>query len=429
MKKTIFLLIATFSSLFVFVNCSDDSIQREREIMVLVESRLISSLDSALEQYETDLKSEGYKVKIESGLTSSTLPTEIKKILQNEYEENENLIGAVFIGNIQAPLFNDFNRQGDPYWHNYLADFYYMDLNGVWEDYDNNGVYDQHKYSETKVINWIQKKLNIGDPLKPEIWVSRIKADNLASLGNEIELLKSYFEKNHNYRTGKMELPPKRAFVVADGVKVFKSGWGARPDLLYTDINIVQCEDYPSDSLRKFLSSEEGYEWGVVNVFSGPRIHHFDYMRNPFNPEWWSTRESKKNIVAYSDTIHQPYDISWIDIKNLEPDVLFYHLLSSETGRFDVPDYLAGSYIFSGSGLVAIAGTQHSGAVGVPVFYESLAAGKTFGESWKNALSYLIENKGNEITIYWCDQETTEPEGASVYKAVLIGDGTLKIPQ
>jgi hypothetical protein len=427
MRKKILLLAVAFSSFFIFFNCSDDQVQSEREIIVMVENRLISPLDSVLKQYKTDLESEGYKVKIESSMNSSTAPPEIRKILQDEYEENENLIGAVFVGNIQAPLFNDPNRQGDPYWHDYLADFYYMDLDGIWEDSDNNGVYDQHRYSSFGIFNWVKRKLK-SDLLKPEIWVSRIKADNLVSLGDEVSLLKDYFSKVHKYRTGQINLPAKRAFVVADGVDVFKSGWGARPDLLYSDINIVQCQDYPSDSLRKFLSSEEGYEWGIINVFSGPRIHHFDYLRNPFNPEWWNTRESKKNIVNYSDTIHEPYDISWIDIKNLKPNVLFYHLLCSETGRFNFPDYLSGYYIFSGSGLVAIAGTQHSGSVGVPLFYQSLSEGKTLGEAWKDALTYLIEHKDDMMTIYWCEGEMNEPLGGSIYKAVLIGDGTLKLP-
>ena len=420
--------LSFLTTLLMLIGCSNQNKnQLKKEIMVVVEDRLSVPLQSEINQYKSDLINEGYNVKVINNINVTTPPPEIRKLLQDEYEKNKNFEGAVFVGNIPSVLFNTPSQQGDPYWNDYLCDFYYMDLNGVWEDSDNNGVYDQHRYSNNKLINWIKRKFN-SDILQPEIWVSRIKANNLSALGDELTLLKNYFNKDHNYRTGKLKLPPKRAFLVADGVDVLRSGWGARPGLLFSNIKVVQCQDHPSDSLRKYLSSKTGYEWGIINVFSGPRIHHFDYLRHPFSESWWNTKESRKKIALYSDSIHKPYDISWMDIKDIQPKVLFYHLLCSEAGRFNYPDYLAGDYIFSGSGLVAIAGTQHSGAVGVPVLYENLAKGENLGEAWKDGLTYLIKHLNDKMTIYWCDRKTTEPEGASTYKAVLIGDGTLKLP-
>jgi hypothetical protein len=72
-------------------------------------------------------------------------------------------------------------------------------------------------------------------------------------LGNEVELLKTYFAKNHVYRTGGMSLPPRRSFVVAPGIDVMRSGWGARPNKLYTDMAIVQCQGNSSAAIRSFL--------------------------------------------------------------------------------------------------------------------------------------------------------------------------------
>jgi len=225
-----------------------------------------------------------------------------------------------------------------------------------------------------------------------------------------------------------MVLPPNRAFVVAS-IDVFKSGWGARPKEIYTDVASVQSRNNSSDSLKKFLASIDGYEWGVINVFSGPRIHHFDYLEgSSFDPAWWNTKEGRGLIAKYSDEI-MPNDVSWLDVKAVKPKVLFYHLLSSETGRHDCTDYLAGTYIFTGLGLVAIAGTQHSGSIGVPALYESLASGKIIGEAWKDALNWSIEHSGEKITVYWLDQKNTSVEGKDPYKAVLIGDGTLKLPE
>lgn len=103
-------------------------------------------------------------------------------------------------------------------------------------------------------------------------------------------------------------------------------------------------------------------------------------------------------------------------------------MLCSETGRHDYQDYLAGSFIFSGKGLLSIAGTQHSGAVGVPILYKSLDSGKSFGNAWKDGLNWIVENKGKNVTVFFNGSRQIWTEGRSLYKAVLIGDGTLKLP-
>lgn len=428
MKRIIVYLALTILAVG-FYSCTQDIEEKgQKRIMVILEDRLASSLDQSIEQYKSDLEKEGYVVLIENKISASTPPSEIRKMLQKEYDKDENLIAAVLVGNVSAILYNDKENQGDPYWHDFLSDYYYMDLDGIWEDSDNNGVFDQHKDTEIDFWNKIRKKLNLGDNRTPEIWVSRIRADMLTSLGDESSLLKNYFEKNHSYRTGSMKLPPKRAFVVAS-IDIYKSGWGARPKEIYSNISYVQSRNNSSDSLKKFLSSIEGYEWGVINVFSGPRIHHFDYQEGSgFSPTFWNTKEGRGLIAKYSDEVH-PRDVSWLDVKVAAPKVLFYHLLSSETGRHNFSDYLAGIYIFTGFGLAAIAGTQHSGSIGVPTLYQSLSSGKTIGEAWKDALNWSISHSGEKITVYWFDQKITSVEGKDPYKAVLIGDGTLKLPE
>ncbi len=404
--------------------------QSDEQIILIVEKRLASLLDSTLKQYKTDLQTEGYNVTIKSNFTSSTPPEEIRKYLQMNYAQNQNLNGAVLIGNIPTILFNKPEYQGDPYWHDYLADFYYMDLDGVWEDTDNNGVFDKHAETKFEFWNKLRKGFGFSDKRTPEIWVSRIRADKLSELGDEVALIKNYFERNHNYRTGRLNLPPQRAFIVSAGVNVLKSEWGARPDKIYSDIDIVQFKQNLDDSLVKFLASKSGYEWGIINAFSGAGIHHFDNYRDNIKPEWWDTPELRKNIVRFVDNLNDKGGINYKKIDSIKPKVLFYHLLASEVGRHNSPNYLAGVYVFSGSGLSVVAGTQHSGAVGNSQLYESLAVGKTIGDAWKDALSDLVVNSEDEIKIkYFPNELEIILKGNSTYKAVLIGDGTLRLPQ
>jgi len=440
-KKTFnsiyFIIFIVFCLVGISINvgCSrPDNSNGKKSIIVFVEDRLSNLIRDSINQYMADLQKEGYGTILKNDISAKTSPSDIRLFLRKEYRKKSNIAGALLVGNIPAIVFNEKIIQGDPYRHDHLCDFYYMDLDGFWEDSDGNGVYDTHRdfkiHSINRIMKAINKRLHLwGNYRSPEIWVSRVRAETLPSLGNEVELLKNYFSKNHAYRVGEMPLPPRRSFVVAPGIDVMKSGWGARPNKLYDDVAIVQCQDNTSAALRRFLGSTSGYEWGIINVFSGPSIHHFDYFEGGgFDPSWWETRKGKEQINAYSDENHKPYDVTSRDIQSIRPKTLFYHLLTSEVGRHDKNGYLAGTYIFSGSGLAAIAGTQHSGSVGVPILYDSLASGKDIGDAWKDAIRWSIEHSGEQMEVYWCDRKEFWIEGKDPYKAVLIGDGTLKLP-
>lgn len=416
--------------LIITASCENSNITNKDRILVLIEKNISNKISEELNTYKNDLINEGFEVTFNyTDISKESDPIEIKEIIKKEFSKQKNIIGSVFIGNIQAPLFNNIKDQGDAYWHNYLADFYYMDLDGIWIDSDNNGILDEHIDTENKLWNKIKRKLGLSDNRKPEIWVSRIRADKLTSIGEEAELIKNYLTKNHDYRNNKIILPPKRAFSISAGVNFEKSDWGAYPEKIYKNIDKEVYHNKLGFSLRRFLSSKDGYEWGVINVFSGPRIHHFSHFFDEIDKELWNTKEGRKKIADYSDVISDSNDISWEDIKTIQPKVLFYHLVTSETGRHDNENYLGGMYIFSGLGLVAIAGTQHSGSVGMPILYDKLSHGFTFGDSWRQTLDWLVEHSEDQIRIaYYPNSELIINAGKSNYKAVLLGDGTLKLP-
>lgn len=425
MYKFLNLLLITL----VINSCTSNDIVKNR-ILVIVEYKLSEKISEEIVQFQKDLENDGYTVIINNkDFTSDSEPVNIREYIKSVNDDYSDLSGSIIIGNIPVPLYNIKRDLGDAYWHNYLVDFFYMDLDGVWLDINNDGILDQHQQTDYEVINKVRSKLGLDDIRKPEIWVSRIRSDKLTSLGEEADLMKQYFNKNHKYRTKNMKLPPKRAFAVSAGVNFKKSEWGAYPEKLYSDIDHEYYHDSLGYTLRKFLSSKEGYEFGIINVFSGPRVHHFSHFFNEINEEWWKTKEGRSKIAEYSDKINDSNDVSWNDIKKIKPNILFYHLLTSEVGRHDFQDYLGGMYLFSGQGLTIIAGTQHSGSIGIPLLYDKLKEGNTFGESWQKSLEWLVDNSMKKISIfYYPDNEQKINAGKSNYKAVLLGDGTLKLP-
>jgi hypothetical protein len=405
-----------------------------KAVLVVIEDRLSRQLLPELTQFRKDLQAEGYSVTVDSSLDAESEPLQLRSLLQRTHRSEAGLTGAILVGNFKAPLHNRVENMHDPYWHDQLVDLYYMDLDGVWQDLDGDGVLEVHTERNTssgfvRKLRSVFASIVTGDRRHPEIWVSRLRAGPLQSLGDEIELLRAYFQRNHRYRTDSLALPQRRAFVAAAGMKVLESTWGARPALLFDSVAVSQCNAGVSASLRTFLTAPEGFQLGIVSVFSGPRIHHFDLTEgNSLRDFWFQTPEGRWRIADFSDEVHPPSDVTSAEIAATRPNVLFYHILSSETGRHDRPEYLGGAYLFFGSGLAVVAGTQHSGAIGVPLFYEELAAGASLGEAWRHAIAWSLSNAANQYPQVWCDRTESWSPGDDPYRAVLLGDGTLKMP-
>jgi hypothetical protein len=399
----------------------------EPHVGMIVEARLAGPLSHEIGQLRTDLAREGTTLIVVDSLTADTSPQSLRDLLR-ALSSTVSLQGVILVGDFSAPLYNVPHQEGDPYWHDHLSDLYYMDLDGDWADADGDGVFDTHRDNAPGRFGW--PWIGGGDR-EPELWVSRLRAGTLTGVGDEVELLRAYFARNHLYRTGQDADEDPRIFLVGAGIDLPNSDWGARPEALYAPdrIDAAVCTDTSSLALRHFLSSGERYELGVVNVFSGPRIHHFDVHEGEgYDPYWDRWPEGRRAVTAFSDVVHPPYDVSWRDVVEWQPRVRFYQLLSSETGRHDQENYLAGVYVFTGDGLAAIAGTQHSGAMGTPTLYGDLAAGHTIGEAWRRALEYELERTGEPARLAWCDAGVLEePYGVWPHKAVLIGDGSLRL--
>lgn len=409
--------------------------EQQGVIQIIVEKRLASPLRPSLDQFTSDLRAEGYTVSLDDTLDASVSPEAIRATLIGRRMQAPSLRGVILVGEFAAPLFNKLEREGDPYWHDHLVDLYYMDLDGAWRDRDGDGVLDEHTSFSgglfQRLISQLVDRLPLGlDRRGPEIWLSRIRAGTLTMLGDELKLYRDYFARNHAYRTGTGPMIPPRAFVVSGGATLTESSWGARPDKLYSEVSISECESSASEALRARLADRKGWALGVIGSFSGPQVHKFHSLEGGgFDSSWFDSREGKELIAQYSMLEHKPWDVASPEIARLSPKVFFYQVLSSETGRHDQQGYLGGAYLFFGSGLAVIAGTQHSGAIGVPILYDFLAESLPVGEAWRRAIQWSQDNPGKTLTFKWCDREESWDPSADPYKAVLLGDGTLHLPR
>lgn len=318
-------------------------------VVLLVDAQVYSGISSALSVYQNDLENEGWTVEVWQ--ISGGTATDIRADLQNEYISGS-LAGAVAIGDIPTGWIE--NGYGE-----YPIDMYLMDMNGTWTDSDSDGLFDSYSGGA------------------PEIWLGRLTPTFL-SFGSQVELLNSYFAKNHAYRTGVLSLPD-RALAYEEAF----TGLTYSLDNLYEDVTRV---DDPAgtnaDDFREELLY--GYEWIHLISHSSP----------------WGSSFHTGAPPEGAGTLNN------FEVPPLDPHGFFYVLNCCSNGRWTEVDNLANSYIWTDSyGLAALAQAKVDYTNYFTEYYQELSTGAVLGQAF---IVWLAENMYNE-------------DGA-----VLLGDPTLK---
>lgn len=332
-------------------------------IYILVNESLYGEIRSHLDQYLSDVVDAGYSVEVYTVLGGT--PEDIRSFLQDGLPYD--LIGCVFVGDVPEPWYEIYNCWGTGYNEEFPMDLFYMDLDGMWTDSDDDGIYDGHS----------------GD-VAPEIWVGRLKASNI--YGDEASLIKNYFEKNHRYRTGELTTPRRALIYIDDDWVSMADGVNSSLSEIYngmTDVVVdgatTTAEDYKS-------RIAEGYEWVHLQCHGSTGGHTFKIGSN------WT------GGTVYST-----------DYTLIDPPVFFYQLFVCSGARYVEPNYLAGSCIFTDDyGLLALGSTKTGSMLWFSDFYGNLAEGDCVGEAFRR----------------WF-MEYGEYEPCWFYGLAIIGDPTL----
>lgn len=351
-------------------------------VFILVNSTVYDAINSSLSRYAADVENAGFSTEImETDELFDKTPNGIRSCLQAMLPR---LVGCLLVGDIPAAWYEC--ERNDVAYTSFPIDFYYMDLDGVWKDLDNDGVYDSHS----------------GD-VAPEIWVGRLKPP---SIGDEVSLLKNYLDKNHRYRNGSLAVPWWRALLyVDDSAALPHSGQFTEAELdaerclrrICTDVSLVRdrkttnAEDYKSR-----LGDSLGYQWLCLMCHGTHSNHTFMIPKVSGNTwfEWDGT-------------------VDCSDYQSIDPHVLFYHFIVCSAARYTEPNYLVGSAVFAESyGLLGIGSSEIISTIPLSDFYASLARGNHIGAAFREWLVTLSE-------------EYDYPD-LRFYGLTLIGDPTLE---
>ncbi|OGV45718.1 MAG: hypothetical protein A2X46_09440 [Lentisphaerae bacterium GWF2_57_35] len=350
-------------------------------VCLVVHSNVLVAISNKLESYRQALCLDGWTpvvYRYDSGSAES-----LRSYLAGLYAASNSLAGAVLIGAIPYALYemmDDFGY-GDDGYEDFPCDLFYMDLDGSWHDLDNELPYAEGKYDAR------------SGNLDLEIWVSRMKADNLSSLGPEIPLLNAYFDKDLAYRAGRLR-PDRRALVFIDDDWADYGGEDVEQvGRLYGAGNVVSVINPSATVMTNYLSRlSNSYELVFVKSHGYPLGHSFTNPSVGF--EWVYCRNYREQT----------------------PPALMYSFFVCSGSDYSSDGYLAGAAAFNltNAGLVCWGSAKTGGMLYDEEFYKPLAQGQSIGGAfvqWFNELQ--------SWGYFWMPSWT--------YGMVVIGDGTLRL--
>lgn len=348
--------------------------------LIIVRDNIYSSLQTSLQTYQDDLSNEGFNSILVSFSGASHI--DLKTIISSYYISH-GIMGAILVGNLPAAWYEyeGLDDEGEPngIWSDFPCELFFADMNGTWTDADNDGKFDLH-------INGTH----------PEIWISRIKADNLPTIGqSEISLITSYFLRNHQHRTGILQGTNQALLYVDDDWQGSGAFFLQSIHNLYPNTTLVNtsAETNAPDYLDNRLPGT--YEFIQVMAHSSPTGHQF-------------------KVVVDSDTTHgYVYSSDLPSVANSK----FYNLFACSNARFTQSNCMGSVYLLGNNYTLNVVGTSKTGSMlEFSEFYNPLAQQQTFGEAYKDWWAIAINDTQAEYRdLHW------------FYGNLLLGDCSLRV--
>jgi hypothetical protein len=355
-----------------------------KKILLFVDKTNYAQLSDRLERYKEDVMSDiGSVVVIYSD--DWKFPSQIRNILESQYSDG-NLIGSVLVGSIPF-TYMEYNGQETV---DTLTDIYYQDLDGVFTSINNSGyVFSQMDYQANSPY------------MEKEVWSSRI----IPPVGGQegIKLLQNYFDKDHDYRTGKITYNGIFYFnsLLVNQDKISESDYTSRFSGFNTEIG------FPNDPLKVFYGSDLSLEKSSL------------------------LQEIPKSYRISTTSIHGSPDSMWLgdstyissdEVRSANSNTMFVIIVSCSNGAFDNQNYIAGNYLFYGNTLTVQANTVVTmvGGDDLPSYFDylkSFSVGLIIGEVYQHMDSLYTTQIFGDPTLRLIDK-------GSISKEFPLAEGT-----
>ncbi len=357
-----------------------DPERNRANFLVIVRDVLYPSIQSSIQTYQDDLYNEGFSTVVLSW--SGSLSTSLKSTI-SQYYNSHAIVGVMLVGNLPVAWYEyeTLNDEGElsGNWDEFPCELYLADMDGTWTDADSDGKWDSHT-----------------NGTHPEIWISRIRADNLPTIGqSEVSLITSYFARNHLHRTGGSQGTNQALVYVDDDWQGNGSGFQQEMRNLYTNTTLVNtsAETNAVDYRENRLPGN--YEFIQVMAHSSPTHHNFKVVIDDV--------ETSGNVLSS-------------ELPNVA-NSKFYNLFACSNARFTDQNCMGSVYLLGNSNTLNVVGTAKTGSMlEFSEFYYPLAQNLSFGQAYKEWWEQAIQDGGASYDrIHW------------FYGNLLLGDCSLRV--
>jgi len=335
-------------------------------LLIFVKSSLYYFIQDEISLYASTLVDLGYNtivLEVDGGSVE-----DIKNQILSYWNNGYTVVGIVLVGSFPTAWFHhedDFHGPAE-----FPCDLFLMDMDGQWLDTDYDGMYDSHTDGN-------------GDTA-PEIYIGRINALNIP--GDEIEITKKYFQKVRDYWEG--------------NVKRQNHG------LTYTDADWNTSYD---------IKFGMGYGYDSYDAMWYPEVGGEDYLTNRLSNTSYEFLQLACHSSSGGHGFYNGDDVSSNDIRNAQPQPLFYNLFACGALRFTDYNCLGNAYVLdTNSPSLSVVGSTKSGSMlDFRFFYEPFGEGDSFGEAFRKWFEF--EYPYGSESICW------------FYGMTILGDPTLHL--
>jgi hypothetical protein len=400
---------------------------RRGSILVLVNDGMYADLKDSLATYTNDLSREGYKTTVRSvnvnlgplGDVFFRSYKDLKSLIRDWYtglaqEMLDGKLGPLeWIGNSGVVLVGDLpiayvhQRGGEwvdektgakgPYEGTSLCEMFLTDLNGDWNATDGAFIPflstvdtypppdSECRPNEQDDPKWLYPpSAKMGKSgAEPEIFLGRICAKRVSGgdRNYEVQLVKEYFARNHDYRMGKwlnnVSIPlTSQSYVAWPRLAWYDDGWRDWGPIIAASMSKV----WPGLT----VANNDGPD-AVCNRYVNDLslTTKADYLQRLTSTQWlWVDFLAHSNPWGHyieapgDDNVVHDWDLASLNLKSL-----FYLLQGCDTSDFSKTNNLGETYLFRGNSLVVMGNTT-VGPCDSGQLYECLSWGTTIGQAF-----------------------------------------------
>jgi len=219
---------------YILAGINAPMIENRGKMVLIVDNTHAAALATELARLQQDLVGDGWTV-IRHDVARSTTPPQVKQLIRSAYNADPANVKSVFLfGHVAVPYSGNYNPDGHPdHQGAWTADTYYGDMDGSWTDVSVNNTGAEKEWNRNSPGDG---KFDQSDlPSDIELAVGRVDLYNMTCFSNkawsrsELDLLRAYLNKDHNFRHGKMVVPRRGLvcdnFGEAEGEAFASTGW------------------------------------------------------------------------------------------------------------------------------------------------------------------------------------------------------------